>query len=472
MITSINGILASGGVQSSLMTGLYSAYILDANLNDSLGTYNGTIAGTETYTTGKINNGLSLNGTSYFSLGTDTHKFTSDFSFTFWIKLSSLATTCYPVSNYQTPGVQRGWRLGIAATGNVSFSAYNGGTNILSMSSANSTITTGKWYNITVKFVASGSCAILVNGISVATGASSGACNYTTSTYPTIGASKYTSVLVEGQVNGVMDAVTFWSRAITTDETDQVYSGGDGQQYPYINVINISKYLANVYKAESNATDSIASNNGTAQGGLTYTTGISGNAFLFNGTNAYVSLPDNSMNLTGDWTISLWVYSTSGLAQCLFDNLAFTSGSVYKGWQLDINNIGGGQSGKITFSIPQGPGSSTGTFWQFNTTTLTNNAWNHIVLTRVSGVNSYCWVNNTAQGYTLSGTGANIATDPTYHTTQYVTLGANKLLNGTVGNYLKNGSELDEIYVYSRALTDSERAKLYNSGAGKFYPTF
>lgn len=227
-----------------------------------------------------------------------------------------------------------------------------------------------------------------------------------------------------------------------------------------------------VYKAESNANDSLATYNGTAQGGLTYSAGKSGNAFTFNGTSAYVLLPDNSMNLTGDFSISMWVYPTSGLTQSLFNNLAYTGGVVYKGWQLDINNISGGQSGKITFSIPQGPGGSTGAFWQFTTTALTNNAWNHVLLTRQSGVNTHCWVNNISQGYTLTGTGANVTTDPTYHTTQYNTIASFKQLSGAVSNYVKSGGMIDELNIWNRQLTPTERTELYNAGTGKFYPTF
>ena len=52
------------------------------------------------------------------------------------------------------------------------------------------------------------------------------------------------------------------------------------------NPLNINLYA--VYKAESNANDSLGTYNGTAQAGLTYSAGKSGNAFVFNGTNAFV----------------------------------------------------------------------------------------------------------------------------------------------------------------------------------------
>ena len=228
--------------------------------------------------------------------------------------------------------------------------------------------------------------------------------------------------------------------------------------------------VRNTWNFDNAATDSVGSLTATLMNGCTYTSsGKMGQALTFDGVNDYALLPDNSLNLTGDFTISMWVYPTSGLTQCLLDNLAYTAGSVYKGWQLDINNISGAQSGKITFAIPQGPGGSVGTFWQFNTTALTNNAWNHILLTRVSGVNTYCWVNNISQGYTLSGSGANITTNPSYHTTQHCTIGAFKFLNGTIGNYVKAGTLIDATTIWSRQLTTTERNDLYNGGAGKQY---
>ena len=224
-----------------------------------------------------------------------------------------------------------------------------------------------------------------------------------------------------------------------------------------------------VYKAESNANDSLATYNGTAQGGLTYTAGKSGNAFTFNGTTAYVTWTDNSMILIGDFTISLWVYPISGAPQQLLNNRAYTAGTIDKGWSLCINNVTGGQPSKVTWTQPTGPGTYTG--WEFRTTSLTLNAWNHVLITRVSGVNTYCYVNNTLQTLVnVSGTGANVALDPTYHTTQKSILGAFITLAGAVSNYTPSGTKVDELNIWNRQLTSTERTDLYNAGTGKFYP--
>ena len=226
-----------------------------------------------------------------------------------------------------------------------------------------------------------------------------------------------------------------------------------------------------VYKAENNADDSLGVINGTAQGGLTYTTGVDGQSFTFNGTNAYVSLPDNSMNLTGDFTISLWVYYTATGAATFFSNGFYNpTSNIYKGWAIDINNSGDNNN-LVQFFIPQGTTTPLNyTLWVFRDTPLTFNAWNHIFIQRVSGVNTYCWVNNISQTYNLIGgtSGPNISFNPIYHTTNRASIGAKNKL--TPALYMKNNSKIDELTIWSRQLTSDERDELYNSGAGKFYP--
>jgi hypothetical protein len=52
------------------------------------------------------------------------------------------------------------------------------------------------------------------------------------------------------------------------------------------------------YNADNNTNDALNTYNGTAIGGLTYSTGKINQAFQFNGTNSLVSLPTNSMKFT------------------------------------------------------------------------------------------------------------------------------------------------------------------------------
>jgi hypothetical protein len=68
----------------------------------------------------------------------------------------------------------------------------------------------------------------------------------------------------------------------------------------------LSLGLVSSYKGESNANDSLSTYNGTAYGGLTYTTGKDGNSFNFNGTTSYLDMGDVMDVGTSSWTYSFW----------------------------------------------------------------------------------------------------------------------------------------------------------------------
>jgi len=211
-----------------------------------------------------------------------------------------------------------------------------------------------------------------------------------------------------------------------------------------------------VYKGESNANDSLGVYNGTAQGGLTYTTGKSGNAFTFNGTNALVSLPNNSMNLTGDFSISVWVNMTSISGVQVFL-------STYQ-------NISGVDYGFIFRNI----NSTQLTFFNGTTQTTTNisggglltNTWYHIVVTKTSS--QIKWYVNGVADNVFNG-----VYPMSYHTSNPASIGALYKWNGTdTVQFMSNGSKIDELNIWNRILTATEITDLYNAGTGKFYPTF
>lgn len=218
----------------------------------------------------------------------------------------------------------------------------------------------------------------------------------------------------------------------------------------------LSTSLYAVYKAESNANDSLATYNGTAQGGLTYSGGKSGNAFTFNGTTAVVSLPNNSMNLTGDFSISCWVNMTSvGGVQVFLSTYQNIAGVEY-GFIFRLIN-----SFQFTFfngasridTNASGGGS------------MLTNTWYHVVVTKTSS--QIKWYVNGVADNVFNGT-YNIS----YHPTSNVAaIGALYKYDGTnTVQYMSNGSKIDELNVWEKELTATEVAELYNAGTGKFYP--
>ena len=225
-----------------------------------------------------------------------------------------------------------------------------------------------------------------------------------------------------------------------------------------------------VYKAESNANDSLGVYNGTAQGGLTYTTGKSGNAFVGNGTTGYVQLPTGSFNsLTSDFSVSGWVsfpigYGAADYAH-IFNNMSATS------W---LNNVGGFWFGLFGQDIQLRIGdksAGTGVFLNYNTAfdAIPANTFVHFVCTRKYGTRSRIYVNGVLK------TSNTDTTNQAYYTTGVNTttpsIGSIQIPNGVQSSYfLVNGGKIDEVNVWNKELTATEVTDLYNAGTGKFYP--
>lgn len=242
---------------------------------------------------------------------------------------------------------------------------------------------------------------------------------------------------------GNIDGFTMWNRLLTNKEVSLLYNGGNSIEYPYNN------------KTSSIPFDSVGTNNGVLTNGATYTTGKIGNGFLLDGVNDYISLPDNSLNFTNDFSYSLWVNMSVTHTVDIFVSNYFDTGASTR-WGYQIYH----QGGKIRFSI--GPG-STSTIIQGSTSVFVNN-WYHIVVTKKLGSAVKMYINGTQE--TLTVVAGSINTNPVYNTTQNVTFGVEK--NGattkTFASFL-NG-KLDGISVWDKELTQSEVTYLYNSGNG------
>ncbi|CAB4152838.1 Concanavalin A-like lectin/glucanases superfamily [uncultured Caudovirales phage] len=215
------------------------------------------------------------------------------------------------------------------------------------------------------------------------------------------------------------------------------------------NPLNTSLYA--VYKAESNANDSLLNYNGTPYGGLTYTTGKSGNAFQFNGTSSYIQIPYNIFSSTVEFSISFWVnFSSLTGNQFLFSNIK-VSGGIYKGFGIVKNT-----ANKINLQIY---GASSTDIYSI--TTLNASTWYNIVITR-NNLGSNIYINGALDNSDSS------SVNPTYYTPQYSQIGAYDNTSSSL-SYVTNGI-IDELNIWGKQLTATEVTELYNAGVGKFYP--
>jgi hypothetical protein len=194
--------------------------------------------------------------------------------------------------------------------------------------------------------------------------------------------------------------------------------------------------IADWYKAEGNALDSIGTNHATLENGATFAVGNSGQAFSLDGADDFVNVA-STVNLGSAYTVELWVYPTSASYQNLVSNNQ--SGVTYGNLYFD------GSSGRLEYV--QAGGLKTN-----SSGIIPLNAWSHVALT-YDGAVSRLYVNGAASG-TPSGIHAETFNNP-------LRFGFSVDSSGS-----RFQGRLDEISLYSRALSAAEIQAIFVAGGG------
>lgn len=205
----------------------------------------------------------------------------------------------------------------------------------------------------------------------------------------------------------------------------------------------------------SNSNDSVGSNNGTDTS-ITYSSGNGkiNNGAGFNGSTSKIVLPDVAFGIASASTFAFWIKTTSTVAT---NPQMFTRDhtGVLRAWQV---GMGAGTTNKGIRFIRFDSGGSLVT----NITSaaaINDGSWHHVVCTFDNTVGSIVYIDG------LSSASDAVTTNTNNNTGEGV----------YIGNYGGGGGSefpgsLDEIGVWTRALSSSEVTQLYNSGSGLQYP--
>ena len=204
------------------------------------------------------------------------------------------------------------------------------------------------------------------------------------------------------------------------------------------------------YNAENNANDALGAYNGTEGGTLTYSTGKIGNAFDFNGTNAFVELPENTLSLSTNFALSFWMYTIANGTTSVISN--FGNDGINRGFYIDQD--GSNSLRFVAFN-------NTPTIVTSGTGTIQLNQWQHFVFNCNAGVGQW-YINGSS-----IGSPTNIS--PTYISNSKPLIGAYRSGN-TGGKSSYRNMKLDAFTAWNKALTAGEISSLYNGGLGAEYP--
>jgi hypothetical protein len=210
------------------------------------------------------------------------------------------------------------------------------------------------------------------------------------------------------------------------------------------------------WQAETNASDRLNGNNGTLLGGAAFDRGQVGQAFGFDGTNAYVEVPSTpALSPTGPFTVEGWINYDRITGDC--GDVIVAKGEDLEGaidWFMGVHSSARLRPGVF---IPPGQ------WYYFDCfTPLLTNTWYHVAMV-YDGATLTGYVNGDDDG-NIPVSGAVQATE------RSLRIGAYAPVNGDCSRALFAG-RIDELTLYNRALAPVEIQAVYLAGAaGKVIP--
>lgn len=151
----------------------------------------------------------------------------------------------------------------------------------------------------------------------------------------------------------------------------------------------------------------------------------------------------------GTMSASVWIYPlTSAGDEVILCHGNILSEITTRTWQIYRNAT------TLHFSVYNASGTATDA-----TNTVTQDVWQLVVVWLDTDGKPRVSVNDGAAGVSASALAS-------YRSA------STGITIGSIGGSAAYGGAVDEVAVWTRVLTSTERTTLYNGGAGKFYPTF
>jgi hypothetical protein len=418
-------------------------YNLDYDASDASGNYDGTPSNVTFGVGGQINYGARFNGSSsYIDLGASLLNSRSAFSVSAWVNFDNLNTQNFIFFNSESG---TGNEIGFYdfGNGNIYFQPDASTSANRGYVSNSGIYTTSEWVHIVMVFDGS------------ATGNSNRLKAYIqgqprTLTYEgTIPSSSGTSTCnswIGGRsstkFSGDIDQVRVFSKALSSDEVEDLFEEEACVHTAtttdnYFPLADGSSDAVAYYKLDNSSLDFVGSNDGTDTN-IEYRFGRFGQAAVFNGSSSRVNISSLSLFDRSSFAISCWVKSTNVTSTGRIISHEDSGGSaiIIRGDDVVIDARDAGASASTTLTM-----------------STTNNQWHHVCLVNDSN-HYYLYLDGVEVDDDNYGYNPTSATAGSGH---QLAFGYRKINNDSYWS-----GDLDQVRVFSTALTSAQVSQLYN----------
>ncbi len=439
-------------------SGLTHWWPAEGNANDAADGANGTLQNGATFAAGEVGQAFSFDGVNdSVSFGNTAGNFdTNDFTIDFWIRTTAARIESI-IEKWPTCGVSSMWtiRIGGNVTGHLESEMFSDGSgNNANVIVSGRNVNDGVFHH--VAYVRKGTnLAFYIDGTLDVSNNSVGITRINNSANLTAGRSVCVGVDGTSPFTGQLDEISIYSRALTLGEIQSIYNAASAGKCPAPPpppaCVPPPSGLVNWWQGEGNANDSAGGANGTLQNGASFAPGKVGQAFSFDGVNDYISFGNTVGNFgTNDFTIEYWLKTSTTRIEPVIGKWGNCGLSSFfdmrlSGGKLQLE-MASDASGNNVNSRPSNRSVNDGVFHHIavvrHTTTIT--MYIDGVLDYTNSTPGITIINNSADF--LAGSGPCVGVDGTQ---PYTGL-------------------LDELSIYSRALSVGEIQSIYNAAsAGK-----
>jgi hypothetical protein len=201
------------------------------NANDEVGTNDGILGSGASWTTGKINNGISLTGgvngfVNYTNWLSGTDFWNQPYTICMWIYANSFDSTYGDLLFW--PGNKNQQHI-IATTKKIEITTYDG---TVAQVISNTVLNITTWYFICLQRTGSTSGKVWLNGVDDTSGTNTMKASANTLAYNMSLGCRTDGT--NANFDGIIDEVGIWNRTLNSSEISYLYNSGIGLQYPFI----------------------------------------------------------------------------------------------------------------------------------------------------------------------------------------------------------------------------------------------